>query len=921
MTPDQWRKVGELFHEALDRPVGERTAWAESADGDPEIRHELLSLLENDRAVAGGFVAHHVKSAVLSLFERQAAEAREQRVGSYKLLRELGRGGMGTVYLAERDDEQYETKVAIKLVRPGMDTDIILSRFRRERQTLAQLQHPNIARLLDGGTTDDGRPYIVMEYIEGLPITEYCQGRNIAEKLRLFLDVCSAVEYAHQHFVVHRDIKPGNILVSEQGTAKLLDFGICKLLHSEAVSHETLSGTLRMMTPDYASPEQVRGEPVTIASDIYSLAGVLYELVTGFKPHRFEKFTPQEMERAICDHDVIRPSLVPDKALARKLKGDLDNILLLALQKEPQRRYASVERFSEDLRRYLAHQPIKARPDTVRYRVRKFARRQSKMLVAGGAVAACLVGGALLAWHEATVARANMMEARRLANVFVFDVHDAVRDLPGSTRARQLIVETGLKFLDGLAKNSRRDWDLKSELATAYERIGDVQGNVMGANLGNTQAALESYGKSVALLDELVLHDPGNQKAQLDRLRVEQRIGAVYLYTQDGVHALETFRGALKTGEELAARYPDDEELAVRVAEMYAATGHALWLAQEFTASYEENAKAVELASKRAETHPDDRALRLTLASAWSDMGMDQTRLGKLNEALVLYRKALPVLEELTKLEPANAAYQRVLLFTYGHLGDVLGNVRWKNLGDPAGALAAYRQMLGVAQHLHQTDPANQQAAADYASALARVAALAPLPERVAMYEQSIAVLREIEQVNPQNVMNRWDLSHTYLLLGETHEERSDRAGTLAAYAESTRMAEDLLAGGMASPAGDLVTVHGRLGLNAAAAGNREEALRRARRALEISDAAGPLAKGRTASAQRYLTPRGWSAMGLIYAALAAKSRSAEDRAEAAQWLQKALAGWREIHNDSAFTPPQLREMQQVEKALEAIRK
>src|SRR5262249_36897464 len=257
-----------------------------------------------------GFVQGRLKSAMLSFYEANPS-APFKRVGPYRLVRELGRGGMGTVYLAERDDEQYQTKVAIKRVGPGMDTDFILQRFRQVRQILARLQHPNIARLLEGGATGDGLPYIVMEYIEGSWITDYCNAHTlgIEERLALFLNVCSAVEYAHRQFVVHRDIKPGNILVDESGAPKLLDFGICKLLHAGRVeAAETIDGGMRMMTPDYASPEQIRGDRITVASDVYSLAAVLYELLTGAKPHRIEKNTPQAIERAICEQDVVRPS-------------------------------------------------------------------------------------------------------------------------------------------------------------------------------------------------------------------------------------------------------------------------------------------------------------------------------------------------------------------------------------------------------------------------------------------------------------------------------------------------------------------------------------------------------------------------------------------------------------------------------------
>jgi serine/threonine protein kinase len=923
MTPEQWRRVGELFHEALEVPPDEREAWAyQASSSDREVHQELLSLLESDRVAAGGFVEGQVKSAVVSMFDASAGAQR--RVGPYRMLRELGSGGMGTVYLAERDDEQYQIKVAIKLVRPGMDTQVILHRFRRERQILARLQHPNIARLLDGGSTEDGRPYIVMEYIDGVPITEYAKARvlSIPERLGHFLDVCSAVEYAHQHFVVHRDLKPGNILISATGTAKLLDFGICKLLLSEAPATDTDAATLRMLTPEYASPEQVRGDPVTTASDIYSLAAVLYELLTGYKPHRIDKLTPQAVERAICEHDVIRPSMVPDKALARRLSGDLDNILMKALQKDPQRRYASVEQLSDDIRRYLSHQPVKARPDTLTYRLRKFVRRRRSSLAAGGLVAACLIAGLVVSLREASIAKANLLEARRLANVFVFGVHDAVRDLPGSTRARQLIVETGLRYLDSLAGNSRRDWELKTELATAYQRIGDVQGNVMGANLGNTKEGLQSYRKAITLLDSVLAHDPGNRNAQLARVTVLQRIGTVYVYTQESGRGIASFREAQKIGEDLLARAPNDVAAAGELAQVFSATGDALWVTGAFAASIEEHSKAVALLTKFSAATSDDGSLKKTLAAAYSAIGMDEARLGRLEEGLDHYRRALALLEDLTRKDPANSSYQRTLMSAYSHLGDVLGNPKWRSLGDAEGALNAYRQMLAVARRLHETDPANQQAISDYAIALTRVAAILPAGEtaqRLAMLQESLALLHEIERVNPQNVLNRWDLTHGYWLLGDALIA-SDRPAAIRAYRQSVALAETLIAAGVSSPAPDLVSVLQRLALLAAGEGDREAALRQARRALEICDPAAPIAKGRAENVQRFLTPRGSGAMGLAYAALARAKTSApaaavEDRLHAKEWLQKSLAAWRDLQSDPAFAPSHREEMQQVEEA------
>jgi len=297
---------------------------------------------------------------------------------------------MGTVFLAERDDDQYKASVAIKLVRPGMDTEFILARFRRERQTLARLQHPNIARLLDGGTTRDGLPYIVMEYVDGPAITQHAEQQKLGVTARvvLFLSVCSAVDYAHRNFVIHRDLKPGNVLVDSQGVAKLLDFGICKLLHSDTISAVSGSETMHgLMTPNYASPEQFRGEAVSLLSDVYSLGVLLYELLTGKCPRRFTGFTAQDSAGASTQDEILLPSAaVDDKALARQLSGDLDNILMRALDAETQRRYESAALLADDLRRYLLHEPVRARPQTWRYRTLKFARRNQARVTAAAAV-------------------------------------------------------------------------------------------------------------------------------------------------------------------------------------------------------------------------------------------------------------------------------------------------------------------------------------------------------------------------------------------------------------------------------------------------------------------------------------------------------------------------------------------------------
>ena len=411
MQTERWKQIEEIFQSAIDCPAEKRPALLDSACGDDaELRRELESLLEINEK--NGWTDSSAVDDAIKVLEQRSAELSEgRRIGAYCILREIGRGGMGTVFLAARADDEFQKLVAIKIIRRGLDTDDIVQRFRAERQILAMFDHPNVARLLDGGSTDDGLPYFVMEYIQGEPIDVYCDARrlNITGRLRLFQGVCAAVSYAHQNLVIHRDIKPGNILVTKEGVPRLLDFGIAKLLSAGAQSDERTRTHARPLTPDYASPEQILGEPITTASDVYSLGILLYILLTGLPPHRRVTSSPAVLERAICEEEPQRPSAAvlrddaerrgtgagsaarsemregsPDK-LRRRLEGDLDNIVLLALRKEPTRRYSSAEHLSEDISRHLANLPVRARPDTRGYRAAKFIRR-NKTWVAMAAV-------------------------------------------------------------------------------------------------------------------------------------------------------------------------------------------------------------------------------------------------------------------------------------------------------------------------------------------------------------------------------------------------------------------------------------------------------------------------------------------------------------------------------------------------------
>ena len=441
MTPERWATIKDVFEAALELEAHARAAFLDQACvGEPSLRAEVVELIASHEQAGSFMAAAAFEPAMKHAAEEEVNSRVGCRIGSYQTIREIGRGGMGAVYLAARADEVYRKQVAIKVVKRGMDTEAVVRGFRQERQILAGLDHPHIARLLDGGSTDDGLPYFVMDYIEGLPVDVYCDAHqlSITRRLELFRTVCSAVQYAHQHGVIHRDLKPGNVLVTVDGAPKLLDFGIAKVLNPEAGSATVGSTIARPLTPAYASPEQVRGEEITPASDIYSLGVMLYELLAGHQPYRLESHTPQELERVICGQEPEKPSTIvnrveevpladdgrqititpgsvseargdqPDR-LRHRLAGDLDNIVLTALRKEPGRRYSSVEQFSDDIRRHLEGVPVTAHKDTLTYRTAKFVRRNRAGVIT--AASSLMVILALIGFGFYSARRANLHSA------------------------------------------------------------------------------------------------------------------------------------------------------------------------------------------------------------------------------------------------------------------------------------------------------------------------------------------------------------------------------------------------------------------------------------------------------------------------------------------------------------------------------
>jgi non-specific serine/threonine protein kinase/serine/threonine-protein kinase len=733
------------------------------------------------------------------------------RVGPYEIVREIGRGGMGAVYLATRADDEYQKQVAIKVVKRGMDTDFVLRRFREERQILAHLVHPSIASLLDGGTTTDGRPYLVMDYIDGEPIDRYCRERKLGvrDRLRLFRAVLAAVHYAHQNLVIHCDLKPRNILVTRGGEPKLLDFGIAKMLSPAAAVSRTVT-SLRQMTPEYASPEQVRGEVLSTATDVYTLGVILYELLAGRKPYRLASFRPEELERLVCREDPPRPSatLAPDlmdaptvpfpeggrpdladvRRLRRDLAGDLDNIVLKAMHKEAGRRYASAEQLGEDIRRHLEGLPVSARPDSFRYRTGKFVRRHRAGVAAAALVLLSLVGGIAATAYQARIARRERAtaqrrfdEVRQLAHSFLFEFHDAIQDLSGATPARELLVKRGLQYLDQLSRESGDDPGLVAELAAAYQKVGDVQGRTGFANLGDRHGALASYRKALALRQSLPVEVGRADAAQRDLATVHDRIGDALLVGGDSAGARASYEQGLQIREAIAARAPSDPTLESELARGYQRVADALAASGDLPGAVERQQKALAIQAERGGLPGADPAARRDLFIGLVKTGNRQTEAGKANEALGLYEKALAIAKDLSEADPSSARAKRERAVAEDKVGDAR-----RATGDRSGAAASYRTALGIREALSRADPRNAELLRDRSVSHSKLAELqaesGDLVAALASFRQSLATDEGALRADPANDQARLDVASDLQGMGDVLERAG--AHTEAAFSE-----------------------------------------------------------------------------------------------------------------------------------------
>jgi hypothetical protein len=749
---DDWGLLQDLFDEvcALDAE-SRRLALDQRCNGNVRLRSQverMVRAFDDERAANAD----------------ACGASAGRRFGPWQTIRLLARGGMGEVWLARRADGQHEQRAALKILSPYLAAPDSVHRFRRERELLARLEHPNIARLLDGGMSSQGEPYLVMEYVEGVRLDRHCNERRLSlpARLCLFLKVCGAVNAAHQFLVVHRDLKPSNILVTSEGEPKLLDFGIAKLIDAEAGLEQTATANV-FLTPMYASPEILRGQPATVASDIYSLGVLLYELLAGRRPFDASKLSPVELMEAVTERDAPRPSLVAAENLKAALSGDLDSIALKALAKNPQERYASAAELAEDIRRYLSGQPVTAVRQTWAYVTLKFIRR-NRLAVSAAAVLLLSLGaglaGTLWQAHIARGQRANaeqrFNEVRQLANYLLFDLYDSVGKVPGTMPVQAAMAERTLAYLDRLAAIKSSDPALRLELAQGYLRLGTILGAKLGLgdNLGNNGRAVEIERKALGIIEPLAREHPADKEVRRTHAAIEEQYGAALQltgkYDQAApwlIHAAQTFdqtaqgnprdlrslqdagKGWQVYGKLMSEKggyitYNADAPIAnlnksiryyraaLRIDPGNALTIQSLVESIEATGRIEAQltppkgaqdfTEALNLLARLPESERRSVGTEQLRARILALLGWTQGQLGDFKHALATLEEARPILDQQSAADPSNmgAAYRRVDL--YRSLGLVEGYAGHKNE-----SLEYLQESAGIMEGIVKRDTAN----------------------------------------------------------------------------------------------------------------------------------------------------------------------------------------------------------------------
>jgi non-specific serine/threonine protein kinase/serine/threonine-protein kinase len=719
------------------------------------------------------------------------------RIGAYRLLRLLGKGGMGEVWLAERADQAYSKQVAIKFI-SGLHGQEAGDWFRRERQALAKLEHPHIARLLDGGETPDGHPFLVMEYVDGVPIDQWSEGKPLEVVLELFVQVCSAIEHAHRALIVHRDIKPANVLVTAQGESRLLDFGIAKEV-AESPDERAGQTTTQAYTLHYASPEQMDGGDITVASDIYSLGALLYRLLSGRVPHAntssalgqlqaIQTTQPQKPSRAVLDD--ARLAQGERRRRARRLHGDLDDIVLKCLRLEPGLRYGSARELIDDIGRYRSHRPVQARKGSAGYRASRFLRRHWLALAAAAAVLVSLAGGLYSTYLQKQEAERQRMLAQRrfdlsraLVNDVLFEFLDKLADAPGTMQARRHLVDRTKTYIGKIAADAQDDPGLLVDLSLVERRLGDIAGSPTAANLGDSAAAAQHYQRAVDLVRRALKLKPGDEEAQLALARALHSQGDFYFWNDDLARAQKLYQEELPLLEAHARAKPSlNSERALSAARLGIADVY-FWSSRLEPALKGYRQACEPLFKLRSPSFDFQDAIaichtRIADALAW---------LERYPEAEAEIDKAIAIYRPFHAAEPGNLTMVHAMSVVLTKRGEILA---WS--GKSAQSFAAYSELVGIAQAAHRADPSDVRAARDAGLAFNKrgdaYAEAKRFPEAIADYQNARTIIQRLSREDPGQREYERDFALSSHRLGIALFDSGDRAGSVRYFDEELRI-------------------------------------------------------------------------------------------------------------------------------------
>lgn len=744
MTSDQWARTKRLFSAAIALPEAERETFLRSETDSLEILGEVRSLLATYRvspdfldgaepaipaqspsAFSGNNGEHKLLQrfeALLSSqdkwqcsipsqgdidsssdapFDSQIVNHTDipEHIGPYRILSTLGEGGMGIAYLAERDDGVYQHRVAVKVLKDTSHSPGLLKRFQNERQVLAGLDHPYIARLIDGGTTTSGQPYYAMEYVAGEPLTQYAQSRDLGlrERLLLFEAICDAVSAAHRQLVVHGDIKPANILIREDGSPKLLDFGLARIIQPLA-SDVTMSMVL--LTPGYASPEQVRGERLSTSTDIYSLGVLLFELLTGKRPYGKETSSPLDLCRAICDDTPVKPSAAATipRIGPRQLRGDLDHIVLKALRKSPDERYATAAELRSDIQRHLDGFPVEAARGSTLYHLRKFVIRRRWLVAAVAIILALATVATWRIWRAEKIAELRFNQVRQLAHSVVFDMHDAIQELPGSTMARKMLIERALEYLKALEATSGRNRDLELELARAYTKIGTVQAAAASASLEDCAAGIQNLEHARSLLHEILKRSSSDEDAISALIDADLQAANVHSRRGEMTNWKLLRSEATELLNDMAARHKDQPMWRLRALTAIATTFDGEHNPAAALKAYQD----VLAAAAQVTSNPETLLLQ---ARTERDVAEEWQALGNKQEALDHQLAAQQIFQVLLAASPDNTRFKLESSWTFTETGFLEHDSH-----NERAAMADFSRGLQLLKSIASADPGNHLA-------------------------------------------------------------------------------------------------------------------------------------------------------------------------------------------------------------------